>query len=129
MLHLEHSLLATHIMYLHLTYIFLPLINALVIVKIHRSAIYHPASSCVFLGNASLPTDASIQSCIWECVHEDNCQTAVYFNDEQSCSMFTEFCQSDSIQPSENVRASVICYKKNQGEFDFYDNIEETSLS
>jgi hypothetical protein len=116
-------------MYFHLTYIFLPLINALVIVKIHRSAIYHPASSCAFLGNASLPTDASIQSCIWECVHKDNCQTAVYFNNEQCCSMFTEFCQSDSIQPSGNVRASVICYKKNQGEFDFYYNIEETSLS
>jgi hypothetical protein len=93
------------------------MINGIAIVKIHRSAIYNPVESCAFLRNTSLSTDTSIQSCIWECVHENNCQTAVYFSDEKTCSMFAESCKQDSIQSSVNVRASVICYGTNQGEF------------
>ncbi|UJR19877.1 hypothetical protein I4U23_023010 [Adineta vaga] len=53
-------------------------------------------------------------SCIWECVHENRCQSAVYFRDDNICSIFDESCKSDSIQSSGNVSASVICYRKNQ---------------
>ncbi|CAF1017375.1 unnamed protein product [Adineta steineri] len=76
--------------------------------------IYRPVSLCTFIRNASLPINTSLQSCIWECVYEDRCQTAVYFNDENVCSMFTESCNPNSIQPSGNTRATVICYGKNQ---------------
>ncbi|CAF0860874.1 unnamed protein product [Adineta steineri] len=77
--------------------------------------IYRPVSLCTFIRNASLPINTSLQSCIWECVYEDRCQTAVYFNDENVCSMFTESCNPNSIQSSGNTRATVICYGKNQG--------------
>ncbi|CAF1017412.1 unnamed protein product [Adineta steineri] len=77
--------------------------------------IYRPVSLCTFIRNASLPINTSLQSCIWECVYEDRCQTAVYFNDENVCSMFTESCDPNSIQSSGNTRATVICYEKNQG--------------
>lgn len=63
----------------------------------------------------SWSSDSSINSCIWECVYESNCQTAVYFTNEGVCSLFTESCQSKSIVPSGNVQASVICYPKGQG--------------
>ena len=105
------------------------MINAIVITEIHRSAIYQSISSCTFLRNASWTTDASIQSCIWECVYENNCQTAVYFNNEKVCSMFAEFCKLGSIQSSGNVRASVICYQKTQGNFVLCYNIGETFFS
>ncbi len=113
----EHTFVLTLNMFFSLTCLFLPMINAIAIVKIHQSAIYQPVTSCTFLRNISWSTDASIQSCIWECVHENNCQTAVYSSDEKICSMFGESCNSDSIQPSGNFRASVICYPKSQGEF------------
>ncbi|CAF1111947.1 unnamed protein product [Adineta steineri] len=77
--------------------------------------IYRPVSLCTFIRNASLPINTSLQSCIWECVYEDTCQTAVYFNDENVCSMFTESCDPNSIQSSGNTRATVICYEKKQG--------------
>jgi hypothetical protein len=112
-------------MYFLFAYFFLPLINAVVVVKIHRSAIYKPVSACAFLRNTSWSSDASAQSCIWECVYENNCQTAVYFSDEKVCSMFTELCKSESIQSSGNVQASVICHKKNHGELVFCYNIED----
>jgi hypothetical protein len=115
-------------MYFLLTCFFLPLIDTVVIVRIHRSAVYDPVSSCAFLRNVSLSTDASIQSCIWECVHEDKCQTAVYISSDKNCSMFGEVCKSDRIQPSGVVQASVICYRKNQGELHFCYNIEHTRL-
>ena len=118
--------LLTHKMYFLLTWFFLPFVNTVVIVKIYQSATYIPVSPCAFLGNTSWSTDASVQSCIWECVYEINCQTAVYFHDERVCTLFTEFCKLDSIQSSRNVQASVICYRRNQGEFVFCYNIEKT---
>jgi len=120
----EHSVLATHNMYFLLTCLILPIINAIVIVQIHRSSIYRPRSACAFLSNVSWSTDASIQSCIWECTYENSCQTAIYFSEENVCSMFAEVCQSDGIQSSESVEASVICCRKNQGAFVFFCNIE-----
>lgn len=110
-------LLTTCNMYFLLISLFLPMINAIAMVKIHRSAVYRPISSCTFLRNVSFPNDASIQSCIWECVHENNCQTSVYYDDENICSIFTESCQTDGIQSSGNVQASVICYRTRAGEF------------
>ena len=104
------------------------MINALVTVQIHRNAFYRPLSSCALIRNASLPNDASIQSCIWECVYEYNCQTAVYFNDEKICSIFVELCETGSIQSSGN-RASVICYRKNHDKFTCCYAIAENSLS
>ncbi len=123
----QHSLLVAYrIMYLLVICLFLPLVDTVVIVKIHRSAIYCPVDDCVFLRNVSRSLDASIQSCIWECVHEDKCGTAVYFDDENVCSMFAESCQSDSIQSSGNDRASVICYRTNLGEFCFVATLKKT---
>jgi hypothetical protein len=115
-------------MYFFLIYFSLPAIKAIVITEIHRSATYHPNSTCAFLGNTSLPTDASIQSCIWECVNKDNCQTAVFYNDGKFCTMFAESCELGKIQPSGNVSASTICYQKNQGKMIFCYDIEETSF-
>ncbi len=95
------------------------MINALLTVKIHQQSFYQPNSSCAFIRNASLSNDASIQSCIWECDYEDECQTAVYFYDNKICSMFAELCTTGGIESSVNDRASVICYRKNHGEFIF----------
>lgn len=108
---------ATCKMYFLLICLFLPMINGIAMVKIHRSAVYRPVSSCTFLRNISIPSDGSIQSCIWECVHENDCQTSVYYDDENICSIFTESCQIDRIQSSGNVRTSVICYRTRTGEF------------
>jgi len=112
--------------FLLINYFFLSMIHAILITEIHRSSIYNPILADALLRNASLPPDASIQSCIWECDYEDNCQTAVYYFDTKVCLMFDEFCQSSSIQPSANVRASVICYRKRQGKFIFYFHSEES---
>ncbi len=40
-------------------------------------------------------------------------KTAVYFNNENICSMYSELCEHGSIESSGNVPASVICYRKN----------------
>jgi hypothetical protein len=88
------------------------MISAFVVVKIHRSAIYQLVSSCAFLRNTSLSSDASIQSCIWECVHVDNCQAAVYYSKEKNFSMFAESCTSENIHSSNNIQASIICYPR-----------------
>jgi hypothetical protein len=113
----EHFILITLRMYLLIICLFIPMTNTLVTVKIHRNSVYRPDSSCSFFRNASWSNDdASIQSCIWECVNEYNCQTAVYFNKERVCSMFAELCKTDNIQPSENW-TSVICYRKNHGNY------------
>ncbi len=96
--------------------LFLPIIHTLVIVKIHRNSLYYPESFCAFILNASLPNDASIQSCIWSCVNEYDCQTAVYYKNERICSMFIELFNTSHLQSSENIEASVICYKKNHSE-------------
>jgi hypothetical protein len=116
-------------MYFFLTYLFLSAVKAIVITEIHRSAIYYPNSTCAFLGNVTLLTDASIQSCIWECVNKDNCQTAVFYKVEKFCSMFSESCELGTIQPSGNVSASTICYQKKQGKMIFWYNIEGTFFS
>jgi hypothetical protein len=113
----ERFLPTTSTMYRPASYFFLPLINALVNVQIQRNALYHPNSSGAIIRNTSLSNNASIQSCIWECVYEPNCQTAVYFHHEKICSTFSELCATGSFGPSGNVQASVICYRKNPGEF------------
>ncbi len=110
-------------MYVLVTCFLFPIINAIVVVKIHRFTIYNPIYPCAFLRNTSLSWDPSLQGCIWECVHETPCQTAVYFTDQNVCSLFTESCKSDGIQSSGNIRASVICYRTNQGEL-FCSNIQ-----
>ena len=102
-------------MYLFVGCFFVPMINSIVVVQIHRSAIYNPSSSCVFLRNRTGSTESSVDACIWECVYETNCQTAVYFRNEKICSLFTESCQSENIVSAGNIQASVICYPKDQG--------------
>ena len=86
-------------MYYLLACFFFPFMNAMIMVKIHRSAVFLPSSDCAFLRNTTWLTDPSIQSCIWECAHEDHCQTAVYFDDEKICSLFTESCQNHPQPP------------------------------
>jgi hypothetical protein len=94
---------------------FIPMIKTIVVVKIHQNSLYYPQSSCAFIRNASSSNEASVQSCIWECVHEQNCQTAIYYKNGENCSMFAESCTTGSIQSSGGIAASVICYKKNHG--------------
>ncbi|CAF1198331.1 unnamed protein product [Adineta ricciae] len=101
-------------MYVLLIYLVLSKIDAILVTKVHRSAIYTPSSACAALGNVTLsPMNASIQSCIWQCVHESQCQTAVYFHDYRNCSMFGEHCEAGNISSSTNIRASTICCRKN----------------
>lgn len=105
----------------------LPIIDAFLTVKIIRNSFYSPDSLCAFLGNATLATDASLQTCIWKCAHENECQTAVYFNDGRICWMYAEFYQRGHIIPSGNVRASVLCYRKDHSKSLFlilYDQID-----
>lgn len=104
---------------------FVPIIHTLVIVEIHPNSWYDPLSSCAFISNISWLNTASIQSCIWECVNEYNCQTAVYFKDISKCSMFAEFWETGSIASSEHVSASVICYRKSHGKFVLCFEIEK----
>jgi hypothetical protein len=104
-------------MYYFLAGLFLPMINALLTVHIHQHATYYPNSSCAFLRNTSLSNDASIQSCIWACQDEYDCQTAVYYNDNKTCLMFSEVCTTGCIESSGNDVASVICHRKNHREF------------
>ena len=70
-------------MYSHSLCLIIPTITALTIVKVYQDSFYLPQSSCAFIRNASWSDHASIQSCIWECVLEHDCQTAVYHNDEK----------------------------------------------
>ena len=112
--------LSTDNMYFLLITLLLPMIKAIVIVKIHQSTIYKPENPYAFLRNISLLKDASIQSCHSQCFHESNCRTAVYFNDKKSCSLFAEWCKPNGIiQTSRNNRASVICYRASQSEIFF----------
>jgi hypothetical protein len=113
-------------MYRLAIYFFLPMINALLTVQIHRESFYYPNSSCAFIRNTSLSNNPSIQSCIWECDYEDDCQTAVYFYNEKICSTFAELCTTGHIESSGSVRASVICYRKNHGEVILYYDIDES---
>ena len=88
--------------------------RAFVSVQIHRNTIYSPSSSCSFIHNVSFSDNPSIQSCIWQCVNTDNCQTGVYFDRANVCSMYSELCDINRLQPSGAIRADVICYRKNQ---------------
>ncbi|CAF0860836.1 unnamed protein product [Adineta steineri] len=99
-------------MYFLLIYLFIPIVNNLVTVEIHRKSIYQPFSSCSFIRNISWSNDVSIQSCTWECVQEYNCQTAVYYNDAKNCLLYADICQTNFIQSSGNISASVICFQK-----------------
>jgi hypothetical protein len=99
---------------------FIPIIHPFVIVKIHQNSWYDPLSSCAFIRNASWLNDVTIHSCIWECVNEYDCQTAVYFQDDKICSMFKELCSTDNIQSFADNSRSVICYRKNHGSLLFY---------
>ncbi|CAF1471011.1 unnamed protein product [Adineta ricciae] len=92
-------------------------INAIILTQIHRSSLYQSNSSCTLFENVTISSDTSIQACIWECVHRDNCQTAVYYHDNQTCLLFGENCQIGNIISSRNTRASVICYRKNQNTY------------
>ncbi|UJR19921.1 hypothetical protein I4U23_023053 [Adineta vaga] len=92
--------------------LFLPIIDTIIITRIHRSAIFNPNSSCALLRNVSIPIDGSIQSCIWECFYENNCQTSVYFYEKKICLLYTELCELTKIESLGNVHASVICHKK-----------------
>ncbi len=92
-------------------------VDALVVVKIHRNAFYDPLNSCSFIRNASWSNDVSIQLCIWECVYEYDCQTAVFFQSDKICSLFIEECQQNSIRSSGNDFNSVICYRKSHSKF------------
>ena len=94
----------------------LPTVAALTVVKIHPYSFYFPLSPCAYSRNAAYSESASIQSCIWECARDSDCQTAVYFNEEKICSLFAEFWTTGSIQSSGEVRASVICHRKEHGE-------------
>ncbi|CAF1223907.1 unnamed protein product [Adineta ricciae] len=103
-------------LYLFISYFFIPLVHAVIVTQVHRSRIFYPASSCFFLRNASSMVNPSIQSCTWECIYENNCCTAVYDYDHKVCSLFSETCSLNSIQaPSGNVRASVICCRRSYG--------------
>ncbi|CAF1651245.1 unnamed protein product [Adineta ricciae] len=96
-------------------FLFICPINAIILSQVYRSAVYHTNSSCARLSNVTLAGDASIQSCIWECAHQDQCRTAVYFHENRTCLLYTEDCQSGNVTSSESDRASVICYRRNQG--------------
>ena len=91
------------------------MIDNLIMVKIHQNSIYIPGSLCAHLGNVTLTSDPSIQSCIWECNSVMDCQTAIYYENEKTCSMFIELNTEGRVEPSGSNRASVICHRKNHG--------------
>ena len=94
---------------------FLPLVTSLATVQIHRNSVYRSNWSCSFIVNLSLSNNPSIDQCIRACINDNDCQTGIYFRDEHIYSIYAELCQTDSIQPSGNVSASVICSKKTPG--------------
>ena len=110
---------------MNVLYLFLLFVTtkAFVSVKIHRNAVYDRFSSCAFIGNISVNPDGSLQTCIWQCVHEYNCQTAVYFKDSHVCSMFSELCEENNIRPSGIERADVICYRKDHSKSIYYKSL------
>ena len=96
------------------------MINALAIVRIHSSSFYHPSAPYAFIQNRSWLNAGSLQRCIWECVREPDCQTAVYYKEKQICSMFKELCRPDHIISSPDVSISVVCYQQNRSDFFFF---------
>ena len=111
----EQFLVMTVEMHVFSIYLLVSVVNAFITTQIHQNSVYRFRLPCAFIGNITWSTDASIQSCIWECVHTPDCQTAVYFQDENVCSMFSELCEQGTIEPSGNILADVICYRKNHG--------------
>lgn len=91
--------------------------TAFVGVQIHRDVVYSPLSLCAFIRNVSFSQDPSIQSCIWECVHTSDCQTAVYYTELHLCQMYSELCDINRLRPSGPIMANVICYRKNNSKF------------
>lgn len=104
-----------YVTYFLVIFLSLPVVHALVSVRIQQSSIYRPSLACAFIRNIAWSNDESIQSCIWACVHEPNCQTALYYSDNKTCSMFVESCKTGSMDASGNIRADVICYPKSHG--------------
>ena len=110
---------------------FLPMISTSVVVQIHRFSIFNPGSSYAFVRNSTWPTVVSIDSCIWECVYETRCQTAIYLTNEKICSIVAESCKLENIYslnniPSlTNIQASVICYRNEPGECIYHDYVKQ----
>ncbi|UJR17598.1 hypothetical protein I4U23_004494 [Adineta vaga] len=100
-------------MYTLLSFLFLPTINSLIVVELHRQSIYQSNISCSYITNASLSTPSSLNECIRICSNDYHCQTAIYLKNERICSMFMEICQKESIKSSRNISSTVICSKKN----------------
>ena len=107
-------------MYFILIILIIRIINGFIIVKIHRNSLFYPLSSCSFISNVSIINDLSINSCIWKCVNEYDCQTAIFFKTNNICSMFKEECHIDYIKPSRNDFIHVICYKKNHSKLSHF---------
>jgi hypothetical protein len=105
----------------------LRVINGLGIVSIHGDSVYRPQSPCALIRNLTLSSQDSMQTCLWKCANELDCQTAVFFDDVKICSMFVEFYGMDRILPSGNVRASVIVYRKNHSELILIDRTKKKS--
>ncbi|CAF1232230.1 unnamed protein product [Adineta ricciae] len=97
-------------MYFLLICTLFPVIDSRTIVQLHRQSIYQSNISCSLVHNQSI---SKLNDCIRLCQDDYRCQTAVYFKDKQICSLFTESCQKNSIKPTENITATVICCKKN----------------
>lgn len=100
------------------------MINGFVVVQIHRKSIYHSTMPCDFIRNVTWSHDVSIESCIWKCNYEQDCQTAIYFHDLNVCSMFYELCKMDAILSSGNIRTSVICNQKDHSKLSIRCNRE-----
>ena len=105
---------------LRLLLLCLTIVDSFVVVKIYPNAVYEPHSVCGFIRNMTWPQPASIQSCIWECVHEPDCQTAVFHKTENNCSLFVELCSTDRVLTSRIFAASTICYRKKHGNRPFH---------
>ena len=96
--------------------LFLPMINGLISVEIHRQALFLSNSSCALLRNVSFSNDASMQSCIWECQGDCHCQTTTYDHENKTCMLFSEECTENSIISGGSTRYSVICFRKDHRE-------------
>lgn len=101
-------------------YVIFPMIDGMVSVLIHQNSIFKPSSTCSFVRNATLSNDLSINSCIWECVNQWNCQTANFDSNKQICSLFKEECPDGSIHSSGNDLITVICSRKSSSNVTFH---------
>ena len=83
------------------------MVDNILIVQIVYDTHFIPSCPCHFLGNRS--NIASMKHCIWECESIATCQTSVYYNTMQLCSLFSEPCSMGRIVSTNNTIASVIC--------------------